>query len=92
MFLCPLCQIDKHWSEKQLKHMTERDWRIFREDFNISYRGHNPTLPLRSWDEADLPGPLAEVRGESLGVLLFAVWLQRGGEGGLLVSGAQRGG
>ncbi|MCJ1301865.1 mRNA splicing protein prp28, partial [Hypocenomyce scalaris] len=27
--------IDKHWSEKKLEHMRERDWRIFKEDFNI---------------------------------------------------------
>lgn len=25
----------KHWSEKSLDEMTERDWRIFREDFDI---------------------------------------------------------
>jgi hypothetical protein len=33
-----LFQIERHWSEKPLSKMTERDWRIFREDFNISYR------------------------------------------------------
>lgn len=31
-------QVEKHWTEKSLEKMTERDWRIFREDFNISYR------------------------------------------------------
>lgn len=30
---------DRHWSEKALAQMTERDWRIFREDFNISCKG-----------------------------------------------------
>lgn len=29
----------KHWSEKKLEEMTERDWRIFREDFDIKMRG-----------------------------------------------------
>ena len=30
---------DRHWSEKLIAQMTERDWRIFREDFNISCKG-----------------------------------------------------
>jgi ATP-dependent RNA helicase DDX23/PRP28 len=42
--------------------MTERDWRIFREDFNISYKGNPHTLPLRNWDEGNLPEPLRMVR------------------------------
>ena len=28
-----------HWSRKPREEMTERDWRIFREDFNIAYKG-----------------------------------------------------
>ena len=55
-------QVDTHWSEKSLSTMTERDWRIFREDFNIAYRGHNPTHPMRNWEEADLPRELRKVR------------------------------
>jgi ATP-dependent RNA helicase DDX23/PRP28 len=31
--------LDRHWTEKELIEMTERDWRIFREDFNISIKG-----------------------------------------------------
>jgi ATP-dependent RNA helicase DDX23/PRP28 len=31
--------LDRHWTEKELIEMTERDWRIFREDFNISTKG-----------------------------------------------------
>jgi len=27
---------ERHWSDKPLEEMKERDWRIFREDFNIS--------------------------------------------------------
>lgn len=30
----------------------------FREDFTISYKGVNPTLPLRNWEEGNLPKPL----------------------------------
>lgn len=30
---------DRHWSEKALDEMTERDWRIFREDYNITIKG-----------------------------------------------------
>ena len=30
---------DRHWSEKALLDMTERDWRIFREDYNIAAKG-----------------------------------------------------
>ena len=41
--------------------MTERDWRIFREDFNIAYKGINVSgtaLPIRNWEEAALPATL----------------------------------
>jgi ATP-dependent RNA helicase DDX23/PRP28 len=45
---------DRHWSEKSKLEMTERDWRIFREDYQISVKG--ATLPpLRSWTESDIP-------------------------------------
>jgi ATP-dependent RNA helicase DDX23/PRP28 len=30
---------ERHWTEKPLEEMRERDWRIFREDFSISARG-----------------------------------------------------
>lgn len=30
---------DRHWTEKPLDDMKERDWRIFREDFSIAARG-----------------------------------------------------
>jgi ATP-dependent RNA helicase DDX23/PRP28 len=32
-------ELDKHWRDKVLSDMTERDWRIFREDFNIATKG-----------------------------------------------------
>ena len=44
----------RHWSEKSLEDMTERDWRIFREDFDIRVTGGRATNPLRSWDECNL--------------------------------------
>lgn len=31
---------ERHWTEKPLEEMKERDWRIFREDFSISARGN----------------------------------------------------
>ena len=30
---------ERHWSDKSLDEMKERDWRIFREDFSIAARG-----------------------------------------------------
>ncbi|KAL3473543.1 hypothetical protein BJX99DRAFT_248851 [Aspergillus californicus] len=54
-------QLDKHWSEKKLEHMRERDWRIFKEDFNIATRGGAVPNPMRSWDECNLPGRLMEL-------------------------------
>eukprot|EP01006_Ploeotia_vitrea_P057285 TRINITY_DN68164_c0_g2_i1.p2 TRINITY_DN68164_c0_g2~~TRINITY_DN68164_c0_g2_i1.p2 ORF type:complete len:537 (-),score=300.02 TRINITY_DN68164_c0_g2_i1:44-1594(-) len=46
---------NRHWKEKRLDEMTERDWRIFKEDFNIVTRGHNVPQPMRSWRESGLP-------------------------------------
>ena len=54
-------QLDKHWSEKRLDHMRERDWRIFKEDFNISTKGGAVPNPMRSWDESQLPSRLLEL-------------------------------
>lgn len=34
--------------------MTQRDWRIFREDFQINTKGAYIPHPLRSWEEAGL--------------------------------------
>jgi ATP-dependent RNA helicase DDX23/PRP28 len=47
-----------HWSSKSLEKMTERDWRIFREDFDIRIQGGRATLPLRYWAEAKFPDPV----------------------------------
>ena len=45
----------KHWSDKALGEMNERDWRIFREDFNITTKGGRLPLPMRSWEESTMP-------------------------------------
>jgi len=53
--------IDKHWSEKKLEHMRERDWRIFKEDFNIATKGGGIPNPMRNWGESGLPRGLLEI-------------------------------
>jgi ATP-dependent RNA helicase DDX23/PRP28 len=53
--------LDKHWSEKKLEHMRERDWRIFKEDFNISTKGGAIPNPMRNWAESGLPKRLMDV-------------------------------
>ncbi|GAD98241.1 DEAD/DEAH box helicase, putative [Paecilomyces variotii No. 5] len=53
--------LDKHWSEKRLDQMRERDWRIFKEDFNISTKGGSVPNPMRSWEESNLPRRLLEL-------------------------------
>ncbi|KAK5076844.1 mRNA splicing protein prp28 [Lithohypha guttulata] len=53
--------IDKHWSEKRLDQMRERDWRIFKEDFNIATKGGGLPNPMRNWAESGLPKRLLEL-------------------------------
>ncbi|VDD82848.1 unnamed protein product [Mesocestoides corti] len=52
---------DRHWSEKSLSEMTYRDWRIFREDYNISTKGGNLPNPIRSWKESSIHKDLLEI-------------------------------
>lgn len=52
---------DRHWAQKDLDEMTERDWRIFREDYSITIKGGRIPNPLRSWKESGLPGSILEV-------------------------------
>ena len=54
-------QLDKHWSEKRLENMRERDWRIFKEDFSIATKGGGIPNPMRSWDESGLPDKLMRI-------------------------------
>eukprot|EP00611_Tribonema_gayanum_P031400 TRINITY_DN906_c0_g1_i6.p1 TRINITY_DN906_c0_g1~~TRINITY_DN906_c0_g1_i6.p1 ORF type:complete len:809 (-),score=338.54 TRINITY_DN906_c0_g1_i6:292-2574(-) len=49
-----------HWSEKPLSEMAERDWRIFREDFDIRVKGGKAPLPLRNWEEGKLAATIME--------------------------------
>ncbi|XP_059285626.1 DEAD-box ATP-dependent RNA helicase 21 isoform X1 [Lycium ferocissimum] len=51
-------RVDRHWSDKKLEEMTERDWRIFREDHNISYKGSRIPRPMRNWVESKLTNEL----------------------------------
>lgn len=52
---------ERHWSDKSLPEMTDRDWRIFREDYNISTKGGRIPYPLRSWKEAGLSPDILDV-------------------------------
>lgn len=52
---------ERHWSEKPLEEMRERDWRIFREDFSIAARGGSIPHPLRSWTESQIPQKILSV-------------------------------
>ncbi|KAI9225524.1 MAG: P-loop containing nucleoside triphosphate hydrolase protein [Piptocephalis tieghemiana] len=52
---------DRHWTEKPLSEMRDRDWRIFKEDFSISCKGGQIPHPLRSWEESSLPSSIISV-------------------------------
>ncbi|KAI0328564.1 DEAD-domain-containing protein [Cubamyces sp. BRFM 1775] len=52
---------ERHWSEKPLEEMKERDWRIFREDFSIAARGGQIPHPLRSWRESTIPVEILDI-------------------------------
>mmetsp|Transcript_50465 Transcript_50465/g.117807 ORF Transcript_50465/g.117807 Transcript_50465/m.117807 type:complete len:747 (+) Transcript_50465:98-2338(+) len=49
-----------HWTDKPVEEMTSRDWRIFREDFQIFIRGGRVPNPMRIWAEGPLPWELLE--------------------------------
>jgi ATP-dependent RNA helicase DDX23/PRP28 len=53
--------LGKHWSEKSLDDMRERDWRIFKEDFGIATKGGMIPNPMRSWQESNLPKRLLNI-------------------------------
>ncbi|KAJ2843905.1 mRNA splicing protein prp28, partial [Coemansia brasiliensis] len=52
---------NRHWSEKQLDEMQDRDWRIFKEDYSISCKGGMIPRPYRSWQESDIPRSILRV-------------------------------
>ncbi|GJN22710.1 hypothetical protein PR202_gb10305 [Eleusine coracana subsp. coracana] len=57
-------RVERRWSEKTLEEMTERDWRVFRDHFEISYSNHHNgggggggsvvPKPMRNWAESNL--------------------------------------
>lgn len=49
---------DRHWSEKALFEMTDRDWRIFKEDYTINTSGGGLPHPIRQWSESKLPSEI----------------------------------
>ncbi|GMR41155.1 hypothetical protein PMAYCL1PPCAC_11350 [Pristionchus mayeri] len=52
---------DRHWKMKELDEMTDRDWRIFREDFNIAIKGGKIPKPIRNWHEAGINEEVSSV-------------------------------
>lgn len=52
---------DRHWSEKEVDEMTERDWRIFREDYNIMIKGGKIPNPIRNWSESGFPKDVLDI-------------------------------
>jgi len=50
----------RHWSQKERHELTERDWRIFKEDYNISTKGGRVPNPMRNWSESNLPPVLLD--------------------------------
>ncbi|UNI14489.1 RNA helicase [Purpureocillium takamizusanense] len=53
--------LGRHWSEKRVEEMRERDWRIFKEDFGISTKGGSIPNPMRNWEESGLPPRLLDI-------------------------------
>ncbi|ETW50793.1 hypothetical protein PFMALIP_01150 [Plasmodium falciparum MaliPS096_E11] len=49
---------EKHWSQKSREEMTDRDWRIFREDNEIYIKGGVVPPPIRKWEESNLSNDL----------------------------------
>ncbi len=50
----------EHWSAKALDEMTDRDWRIVREDFDIYVKGPRVPFPARNWGEMQLPSAVRD--------------------------------
>jgi len=49
-----------HWTSKPVTEMNDRDWKIFREDFQIYIKGGRVPAPMRSWSEGPLSWDLLE--------------------------------
>lgn len=52
---------ERHWSQKPLELMQERDWRILKEDFNIAVRGGFAPNPMRNWNESEIKPELLKI-------------------------------
>ncbi|XP_014769614.1 probable ATP-dependent RNA helicase DDX23 [Octopus bimaculoides] len=52
---------DRHWSEKDSQQMQERDWRIFKEDYNITCKGGRIPHPIRFWQESILAKEILDI-------------------------------
>lgn len=52
---------ERHWTEKPLEDMKDRDWRIFREDFSIAARGGSIPHPMRNWQESGIPPSILDI-------------------------------
>ncbi|KAL2214048.1 DEAD-domain-containing protein [Sarocladium strictum] len=53
--------LGQKWSDKALEDMTERDWRIFKDDFAISTKGGGIPNPMRNWNESNLPRRILDI-------------------------------
>ncbi|XP_059478818.1 probable ATP-dependent RNA helicase DDX23 [Neocloeon triangulifer] len=55
---------DRHWTDKARDEMTERDWRIFREDYSITIKGGRIPNPIRGWRESGVPEEILDIIDE----------------------------
>ncbi|XP_046569126.1 probable ATP-dependent RNA helicase DDX23 [Haliotis rubra] len=53
---------NRHWAEKSLHEMTQRDWLILKSDHN---KGESAPHPLRSWDDLTVPSFIRELIDKS---------------------------
>lgn len=56
---------EESWKKKSLGEMTDRDWRIFRENHDIVVKGGKVPIPMRSWEESALPDFLVRAVDEA---------------------------
>eukprot|EP01083_Nonionella_stella_P018939 52689_1 len=51
----------RNWRDKSLSEMSERDWRILKEEFRISSKfGGRLPKPIRFWSESGLPASILD--------------------------------
>jgi ATP-dependent RNA helicase DDX23/PRP28 len=65
----------RHWSQKRLEEMKERDWRILKEDFQITTKfGGRLPYPIRDWKESNLSQVLSCFRFFQKNFVSFFFW------------------